>query len=81
MHIKDTKEWAEQTFGSCDLGDKRRVTRLVDYACRQAEDPEGSTNKVCKGDDAAAEGSYRFLRNDVVDPTAIDEGAFGFTAS
>lgn len=80
-HIKDTQEWSKRTFGSCDLGDKRRVSRLVNYATAQACNPDGSTNKVCEGSDAAAEGAYRFLRNDVVDPAAIDDGAFRFCAT
>jgi hypothetical protein len=80
MFIKDTKEWAQQTYGPCDLGDTRRVARLIDYACAQADNPQGSTNRICNGDDAAAEGAYRLLRNDAVHPSDIDEGAFHSTA-
>ena len=35
--------------------------------------PEASTNAVCGGDDAVAEGVYRWLRNDRVSPEAIIE--------
>lgn len=76
MKIQDASEWAAEIFGSCDLGDERRVKRLITYAASQANDPEGSTNRVSAGSDAAAEGAYRLLRNCVVDPKAIDEGAF-----
>lgn len=76
MNLNNATEWATQIFGSCDLGDERRVKRLVTYAAAQADNPTGSTNKVASGSDAAAEGAYRLLRNYVVDPKAIDQGAF-----
>lgn len=76
----DSRAWAEQQFGRCDLGDLRRTRRLVDYAARQADDPAGSTNAVCLGDDAAAQGAYRMIRSPQIDPTALEEGPFGFTA-
>lgn len=61
-------------FGECDLGDVRRTKRAVDYAARQAANPGGSTHEVCAGDDAAAEASYRFMRNDAIEPEALEEG-------
>lgn len=76
----DTREWAESVFGGCDLGDQRRVDRLIDYAARQAVEPSGSTSRVCKGDPAAHEGAYRFLRNTNVQATDIDDGAFDAVA-
>lgn len=77
--VADVHEWAEQQFGCCDLGDVRRTQRLVDYAARQAAQPDSSTNAVCAGDDAVAEGTYRWLRNDAIDPDAVCEGAFKAT--
>lgn len=76
----DTRVWAENVFGDCDLGDPRRVDRLIDYAARQATDPSGSTSQVCKGDPAAHEGAYRLLRNPQVRPEDIDDGAFDSVA-
>ena len=70
----ETRTWAMQQFGHCDLGDARRTQRLVDYAARQAAMPEASTHAVCGGDDAVAEGVYRWLRNDRVSPEAIIDG-------
>lgn len=72
--------WAEQQFGGCDLGDVRRTRRVVEYATRQAEHPSGSTNAVCRGDEAAAEGAYRMLRNSKIDPNALEERPFEVTA-
>ena len=37
------EEWAEQQFGSCELGDRRRTRRLVKLAIQAAGRPDGST--------------------------------------
>lgn len=39
----DTNQWAEEQFGQCELGDKRRTKRLVHYAAQAAANPDGST--------------------------------------
>ena len=78
--VGDPRQWAEQQFGECELGDTRRTQRLVDYAARQVAQPEASTNAVCDGDDAVAEGVYRWLRNPAIEAKAVDEGPFGVTA-
>lgn len=77
----DAKEWAERMFSNCELGDVRRTRRVVDYAARQASNPDGSPNNVCQGDDAAAEGAYRFLRNDAIKPEALEEAPFQYNAA
>src|SRR3984893_4718113 len=81
MYNKKSIEWAEERFGSCDLGDARRVARLVSYAAVQAENPEAATSAACVGKSAQAEGAYRFLRNDSVNVADIDEGAFDSVAA
>ena len=43
MVILETKEWAEATFGECELGDQRRTKRLVRLAEQTAARPDGST--------------------------------------
>jgi len=78
--VADPRRRAEQQFGECMLGDVRRTQRLVDYAARQAAQPEVSTNAVCAGDDVVAEGAYRWLRNSAIDPKAVDEVSFQATA-
>jgi hypothetical protein len=53
-------QWAEEQFGSCDLGDRRRTDRLVRYAAQAAADPSSSTPEQteCWGDCKAA---YRLM--------------------
>lgn len=77
----DSRHWAEELFGGCDLGDPRRADRLVDYAARQANAPLASTSQACRGDLAAREGAYRLLRNPQVRPEDIDDGAFDSVAA
>lgn len=39
----DLTAWAEENFGTCQLGDKRRTRRVVKLARQMAEHPDGST--------------------------------------
>lgn len=41
----DVNRWAEEQFGACELGDKRRTRRAVWAAGRFAADPSGSTTQ------------------------------------
>jgi hypothetical protein len=41
--VLDVAAWAEQNFGTCDLGDVRRTRRAVKLAQQMAENPAGST--------------------------------------
>lgn len=78
--VTDAGQWAQENFGGCDLGDKRRDARLVRMAGDLARHAGSSLLKSCDGDEAAAEGMYRLLRNEGVDPSAIAEGGFQATA-
>lgn len=78
--VLDGRKWAERVFGGSELGDPRRVRRLVAYAAMQAEAGARSPLAACKGDAAAAEGAYRLLRNPKVEPDAIAEGGFAASA-
>jgi len=66
----NVNEWAEEQFGMCDLGHRRRTERLVKYAAQAAADPSSSTPKQteswkdCKG-------AYRLIDNDDVSFAAI----------
>jgi hypothetical protein len=73
------KAWAQRVFGMCALGDHRRTRRLVEYAAAEADKLAHSTSGACSGNAAAAEGAYRFVRNDEIDPDAIAEGGFQAT--
>lgn len=77
----DGKKWAEETFGLCELGDPRRVRRLIDFSARLSENPSGSISKVCGGDEAAQEGAYKLIENDAVRPDDIGDGVFASTAA
>jgi hypothetical protein len=81
MHESDERAWAERVFGSAELGDIRRVDRLIEVAALLAVDPSASMTKACKGDKAANEGAQRLIRNVAVDPTDIDDAVFESTAS
>ena len=39
----DVEAWAEQQFGACEFGDKRRVKRMVKLATEVASKPDAST--------------------------------------
>jgi hypothetical protein len=80
MFAADEREWAEETFGACDFGDKRRTKRMIDMGRRLARRPGVSLAKSCEGDAGALEGGYRLLRNEEVKPAAIREGGFASTA-
>ena len=41
MHIWDTESWAQQQFSDCQLGDKRRTTRLMSLAHQVVNHPAG----------------------------------------
>ncbi len=69
-------QWAHEIFSRCELGDRRRNRRLIEYAGRQAQHPQDSTHSVCEGSGALKEGTFRFLRNERVDPDSILEGGF-----
>lgn len=74
--IQTSELWAEDLFGGCELGDKRRTKRLVKLASGLSAHIGKSVSAVCEGDEASLEGSYRFIRNDDIDAHAIGEGAY-----
>lgn len=45
MLTLDIADWAEQQFGTCDLGDRRRTKRVVQLAAQVATQPDASTPK------------------------------------
>lgn len=56
----DVNVWAEQQFGQCDLGDRRRTRRAVQAAAQFAANPNGSTPKQTESW-ADCEGTYRLF--------------------
>jgi hypothetical protein len=70
--------WAEQNFGSCRLGDRRRTKRAVQYAAKVAANPDGSTPmQVEKWSDLKA--VYRLLANEDVTFAALTQPHFELT--
>jgi len=43
--LLDAEAWATQQFSTCELGDKRRTNRLVQFAVQSVEKPDASTTK------------------------------------
>jgi hypothetical protein len=66
----DIGQWAEQQFGSCELGDKRRTKRMVKLAAQAAAKPDAATPKQTErwGDCKAA---YRLFDQDDVTFDAV----------
>jgi hypothetical protein len=54
-------DWAEQEFGSAQLGDRRLSTRLVQSARKLATMPGQAFSGVARGDWAAVKGYYRLI--------------------
>jgi hypothetical protein len=63
--IASPEAWAQQTFGSVDVGDARRTRRLVRMATGMARDPAQSLPQQA-GAASALKGAYRLLDTDAV---------------
>lgn len=70
----DPVRWSEEEFGSTDLGDVRRLRRLLRMAARVAESPSGTVSAVFP-DAAEREGAYRLLSNEAVDSTVVADSS------
>jgi Transposase DNA-binding/Transposase Tn5 dimerisation domain len=70
MVALEMDEWAEQQFGGCELGDKRRTKRMVKFAAQAAAKPDASTPEQteCWADCKAA---YRLFDQDDVTFEAV----------
>jgi len=66
----DVNLWAEQQFGQCDLGDRRRTRRAVQAAAQFAANPDGSTPKQTESW-SDCEGVYRLFHEDDVTYQAL----------
>lgn len=68
--MDDSSNWARVTFGSAQLGDVRRTSRLVRMAGRAAERPAGKVTEVFSGG-AERQASYDLLENESVRPAEL----------
>ena len=70
MIVLETREWAQVTFGACELGDLRRTRSLVRYAQQVALRPDDSTPEQTKSW-ADCQAAYRLLGQEGVTFKAI----------
>ena len=80
MGVLSARDWAEEQFSHCNLGDPRRTNRVIKIAMRLASQIGRSICASCEGNEAEVEGAYRFARNPLVDPYEISKGLFAATA-
>lgn len=66
---RSPEEFAEQEFGPCDLGDRRRSRRLVSIAAAMARSPDSSICALFAGR-YAMNASYEFFKQDYAHPDA-----------
>lgn len=74
----DVNVWAQQQFGECDLGDKRRTRRAVETAAKFAANPDGSTPKQTETW-ADCQGAYRLFHEEEVTFEALTAPHFRHT--
>lgn len=68
--MQSVSEWAQQNFGECELGDKRRTKRLVMLAEQMGNNPSGSLpNQIPEWADLKA--GYRLFNQEEVTFEAI----------
>ena len=72
-------DWAEEEFGSCDLGDKRLEKRLLTVARDFFAHPTMSIPQAC-GDRAKAKAVYRFFDHAQVQMKSVLQGHYAATA-
>ena len=63
-------DWAREQFGAAELGDRRRVDRLVRLAAKAASAPAGTVTAVVETS-AEREGAFRLLESERVSSQAV----------
>jgi hypothetical protein len=66
----NVSQWAEQQFGTCELGDKRRTKRLVKLASDVATKPDAATPKQTENW-ADCKAAYRLVNQEKVTFNAV----------
>jgi hypothetical protein len=69
--LSDPQAWAQETFGTAQLGHRGRTKRLVQVAASMAADPQGSLPRQMGGHWGDLKAAYRLLRADGVSHEAI----------
>jgi hypothetical protein len=65
------RDWAEEEFGTAQLGNKLRTDRLIVITAALLERPHGTVLKAIESP-AEREGSYRWLENPNIDMEEVD---------
>ena len=65
--LPDDTQWAVQEFADAELGDLRRMQRVVELATALAHHPTASLPEAC-GTGAMLKAAYRFFSNDAIEP-------------
>jgi hypothetical protein len=65
--LPDDTHWAVTEFADAELGDARRMKRVVELATALAQHPTASLPEAC-GTGAMLKAAYRFFSNDAIEP-------------
>ena len=65
--LPDDTPWAVTEFAEAELGDARRMKRVVELATALAQHPTASLPEAC-GTGAMLKAAYRFFSNDAIEP-------------
>jgi hypothetical protein len=66
----DHMQWANEEFGTAELGDVRRTNRLVALTAEVASSPSGTVSGACRTS-ACREGAFRFVENKAICPRKL----------
>ena len=70
--LRSAEKWAQQTFGSVKLGDKRRQQRAIEMATQMARRP-GDSLPQQMGSWSQQKAAYRLLANQAVSHQALSQ--------
>ena len=76
--IDNSNEWAKAQFGTANLGDPRRTSRLVKLAAALVKEPGKPIVQITHSP-ADMEGAYRFVRNENIQAKDIADAGFAAT--
>lgn len=76
--VMSSLDWAMDEYGSADLGDARRVARLISMAAGFADKPAGTVTEPFSTT-AERRAVYRFLDNEAVDAVSVAKAAYNAT--
>src|SRR5688572_696030 len=74
----DARDWASENFGQAEVGEPRRVARLVSMAAQAARTPAGRVTEVFQSS-AEREGAFRLLESAAVSAERVADAVFEAT--